>query len=386
MKILIVHNRYKQKGGEDSVVEDEARLLEQHGHEVTKLIRSNDELDHMSGTSAATSTVWSRKSAQQLKDIVGRESPDVVHLHNTFPLVSPAVYWAAADLGVPTVQTLHNFRLLCAQAMLLRNDAPCEDCVGTLPWRGVVRACYRESYAQSAVLVTMLAIHRLLGTYQKKVSRFIALNEFCRMKFIEGGLPAEKVVVKPNFVPDSGMTYQTPGKKVLFVGRLSKEKGIATLAKLIDCLPDVEFEIVGDGPEANTLRGKQNVNMRGSLPLSEVKEAMAGCCCLLLPSIWYENFPRTLVEAFSLGVPVFASRIGALAELIKDNETGFLFEPGNHFDLASKLKWAIANPRCLRDVGIAARREYEKRYTPTQNYTELAAIYDAVIREKELSR
>ena len=182
------------------MVEAEIALLRSHGHDVETYFRSNDDVTGMSAVALAGGTLWSARTSHEVARVIGRFQPDVIHAHNTFPLISPSLYWAAARAGVPVVQTLHNFRLMCLNALFLREGKVCEDCMGHLPWRGVARACYRGSRAASAVLAGMLTLHRGLGTYRHKVARYIALNEFCRGKFIEGGLPAERVVVKPNFV------------------------------------------------------------------------------------------------------------------------------------------------------------------------------------------
>ena len=200
MRILFVHNAYQHRGGEDSVVEAEIALLQSHGHAVETYFRSNEDVAGMSSLALARHTLWSPRTPHDLADLIRRFQPDVIHVHNTFPLISPSLYWAAERARVPVVQTLHNFRLMCLNALFLREGKVCEDCMGHLPWRGVARACYRESRAASAALAGMLTLHRGLGTYRNKVARYIALNEFCRGKFIEGGLPAERVVVKPNFV------------------------------------------------------------------------------------------------------------------------------------------------------------------------------------------
>lgn len=379
-RVLIVHNRYRCLGGEDMVVEEETELLKRHGNEVSVIIRHNDELKSLTRWRAAGQTLWSSASAQRVTELIRAARPDLIHVHNTFPLVSPVIYWVAARHRIPVVQTLHNFRLLCAQAMFLREERTCEECLGRLPWRGVIRGCYRDSRSQSAVLVAMLGLHRALGTYRHKVTRYIALNHFCRNKFIAGGLPADRVTVKPNFVDAPSSVRRLVSNRFLFVGRLSPEKGVKILAVAASRVPGAVFEVVGEGPEAGELAGVVNVERRGLLPLDAVMRSMAGAACLVMPSLWYENFPRTLVEAFAAGLPVIASRIGALAELVRDGETGLLFTPGDPDDLAAKVRWALANPEAVRAMGEAARREYETKYTPEVNYQQLMRIYEDAIR------
>jgi len=380
MRVLIAHNAYQHRGGEDSVVEAEMVLLRQHGHAVEIYSRHNDDIGALSISSLARRTFWSSRTVEDVSRLIQAFQPDVIHSHNTFPLISPSLYWAAERAGVPVVQTLHNFRLMCLNALFLREGRVCEDCMGHLPWRGVARACYRGSRAASAVLAGMLALQRELGTYRNKVARYIALNEFCRGKFIEGGLPAERVLVKPNFV-DFAAPQPAPRAGLLFVGRLSIEKGMATLAAAMALLPDAQLRVAGDGPEAGLLDGMAGVAKLGSLPGEAVRQEMSHAAVLVVPSIWYENFPRTLVEAFACGLPVIASRIGALAELVRDGETGLLFEPGNPRDLADKMAWALAHPELTAAMGRNARAQYETEFSAEVNYRRLMEIYQEAIDE-----
>jgi glycosyltransferase involved in cell wall biosynthesis len=381
LRVLVIHNAYQHRGGEDSVVADEIALLRARGHAVETYARSNDEIAGMSRLALAGQTLWSRRTTRDLAGAIGHFRPDVIHVHNTFPLVSPSLYWGAERAGVPVVQTLHNFRLLCPQAMLLREGRVCEDCLGRLPWRGVLRACYRDSVAQSAALTGMLSLHRALGTWQHKVARYIALNEFCRRKFIEGGLPGERIAVKPNFV-DLPAPEDRPRGGALFVGRLSSEKGIRVLADAAEQVPELDISVIGRGPEEGLLQGLPSVRCHGFRDAHGVRIAMAQAAFLVMPSIWYENFPRTLVEAFAAGLPVVASRLGALADLVRDGETGLLFEPGDAADLAAKLRWAAVHPAETARMGRMARAEYEANYTADLNYQQLLTIYDGAIETR----
>lgn len=379
LRVLVTHNAYQQRGGEDSVVEAEVAMLRQRGHEVEMLTRHNDEISQIGRVRLLTDTFWSPQTEDEVANLVSRFKPDVIHVHNTFPLISPSLYWAADKHGIPVVQTLHNFRLFCLGALFLRNNAVCEDCIGRLPWRGIVHGCYRDSSAQSAVLAGMLALHRSLGTWKTKITRYIALNEFCRNKFVEGGLPAERLVVKPNFV-DFLPPPEQPRSGFLFVGRLSLEKGIATLAHGARQVPTCNFRIAGTGPEADQLGVLDNVALLGALPGDQVQLAMQQASALVLPSICYENFPRTLVEAFASGLPVIASRIGALADLVEDGRTGLLFAPGDAADLAEKVRWAAEHPTEMLAMGRAARALYEERFTADANYLALITIYEEAIQ------
>jgi glycosyltransferase involved in cell wall biosynthesis len=322
----------------------------------------------------ARQTLWSTQTAHDIRKLISCFRPDVIHAHNTFPLVSPSLYWAAAEAKVPVVQTLHNFRLLCPQATFFRDGHICEDCLGRLPWRSIVHRCYRDSTTQSAGLGGMLAIHRGLNTWRSKVTRYIALNEFCRNKFIEGGLPAERIVVKPNFVDfDESAPYERSG--LLYVGRLSIEKGIDVLARATSTLTDAQVRIVGVGLEQAKVIDVPGIEWLGALSRTQVWEKMGQAVALVFPSITYESFGLVALEAFASGTPVIASRINAIPDLVEEGETGLLFTPGDAADLADKMRWALLNPGQMAAMGRVARVRYEARYTAERNYEQLVAIY-----------
>jgi glycosyltransferase involved in cell wall biosynthesis len=375
MRVLIAHNEYQQPGGEDAVVRAEADLLRSRGHDVRLYLRHNDELRTTAPAAAALGTAWSRRTAREVDRILDEFRPDVVHAHNTFPLVSPALHWQAAGRGVPVVQTLHNFRLLCIQAMLLRDGRVCEDCVGRSAWRGVAHRCYRRSFAASAVAACALSAHRLAGTYRRKVSRYVALTEFARRKFVDGGLPDDLLSVKPNFV-DLGPPAPQPRAGGLFVGRLAPEKGIGILAAAAAHAGGLPCRVAGVGPEEARVRSCPGLEALGWRTPGDVVGLMRRAEFLVFPSLWYEGCPRTIIEAFACGLPVIASRLGALAELVRHEVTGLLFEPGSADDLARAIAWAKAHPAALAEMGRRAREEYEAKYTPERNYRSLLAIYD----------
>lgn len=381
-RVLVVHNGYQQRGGEDSVVEAELALLRDGGHAVEAYRRHNDEIDALPRAQLARDALWSRRTSREIEALVASFAPDVIHVHNTHPLISPSLYWAAARARVPVVQTLHNFRLLCPQGMLLREQRVCEDCVGRVPWRGVMHRCYRDSAAQSAVVVATVTLQRAAGTWSRRVRRYIALNGFCRDVFVRGGLPAARIAVKPNFV-DVPAQAEAPRAGGLFVGRLSVEKGVGVLAAALASCPEIGVEVIGSGECESELDGLANAHRLGFLPLPRILEHMRAAGWLVLPSLWYENFPRTIVEAYACGLPVIASRLGALPELVDDGVTGLLFEPGSAEDLARVLRWADAHPDDMARMGRAARARYDALYTPQRNLQMLNTIYaDAIAEER----
>ncbi|UOA08557.1 glycosyltransferase family 4 protein [Methylobacter sp. S3L5C] len=382
MKILFIHNHYQQAGGEDNVVAAEAKLLADHGHEVELWSVDNKDLPGgLTGkVKTALTTSYSSASKAIAKDKLQCFKPDVVHVHNFFPQISPSIYDACLEAGVPVVQTLHNYRLICPGAMLMRDGKICEQCITGSPYQAAWYGCYRGSKLGSLVVAHMVAQHRQQGTWQHKVSRFIALTNFAKGKFVEAGFPADKILVKANFVADPmeevpGIDCSLPAF-ALFVGRLSEEKGLKTLLKAWSTMADkTVLKVAGAGPLAELLPGKNNIEALGLQDPKQIGELMQQAAFLVLPSEWYEGFPLVLVEAFAHGLPVLASNLGSMADIIKDGETGLLFTPGDPEDLASKVKWLLANPLKAQTLGDNARRTFLEKYTAEQNYTELMAIY-----------
>jgi glycosyltransferase involved in cell wall biosynthesis len=385
MKVLVAHNYYQQPGGEDQCFAAEVALLRARGHDVLEYRVHNDSITGMSRLGVASRTVWSRPAYRELRALIRTHRPEVAHFHNTLPLISPAAYYAARAAGVRVVQTLHNYRLLCPNALFFRDGRVCEDCIGrSAPWPGVVHKCYRESRIASAAVAAMLALHRGLGTWREAVDVYVALTEFGRRKFIAGGLPAGKIVVKPNFVdPDPGPGAGAGGY-ALFVGRLSAEKGVPTLLQAWRELGGgAPLKIVGDGPLAAAVAAAAAADARaqwlGRQPLSAVYALLREAMVLVLPSQCYETFGRVAVEAFAAGTPVIASRLGAMAEVVDHGRTGLLFEPGNAIDLAAKLRQLLADPDERERMRRAAREEYERKYTAAANYNALLDIYERAL-------
>jgi glycosyltransferase involved in cell wall biosynthesis len=378
--IAVAHNYYQQAGGEDQVFAAETALLESHGHRVIRYEERNSRIGSRNSGAAALGAVWNSKSAQALTELVRRHKPDVVHFHNTFPLISPAAYYAVQRERVPVVQTLHNFRLLCPGATLFRDGAVCEECIKRSSLRpAMAHKCYRGSRRATATVAAMLTLHRAAGSWRQKVDLYIAPSEFARRKFIEGGLPASRIVVKPNFVsPDPGMGAGSGGY-ALFVGRLSAEKGIAVLASAWARLADVPLVVAGNGPLAGT-EWPPAVNWVGEQPHEKILALMREARVLIIPSVWYETGPLTLLEAFACGLPVIASNLGSMAERVTHERTGLLFDAGDAADLARKVRWAVANPERMSAMRTAAREEYEAHYTAERSYQALIEIYNLALR------
>lgn len=382
MNILVAHNFYKLAGGEDQCVAAEVALLRAHRHQVTQYCLSNDTIDGMGRLELAGRTIWSCPAFIEMRRLIGVHHPQVIHFHNTLPLISPAAYYAARAEGVPVVQTLHNFRLLCVNALLFRDGKPCEDCLGkTVPWPGVAHSCYRDSRAASAAVAAMIATHRLLGTWRNAVDAYIALNAFSRRKFVEGGLPENKIVVKSNFVYPEPGTGAGDGGYAVYVGRLSAEKGVKTLLSAWRSLgKEVPLKIAGDGPLAPTVReaAAQNPAIQWLQDISHenVFDLIGAAAFLVLPSQCYEGaLPRVVIEAFAKGTPVVASRLGAMAETIDDGRNGLRFEPGNPEDLAARVRWLFSDPSALKRMRRAARETFDENFTAEANHEVLMAIY-----------
>ncbi len=388
MNVLVAHNFYQVRGGEDQVYQDVADLLESHGHRVTRFAVHNDDLSGRGKLSMAKMTVWNGTIARQVREIVERDKIDVAHFINTFPQISPAAYYAARRGGAAVVQEVQNFRLICPAALFLRDGKVCEDCLGkAVPWPAIKHSCYRESKSASAVVATMLSTHRLLGTYRKSVDAYIASTEFGRAKFVEGGLPADKFYVKPNFVsPDPGAA-PGGGRFALFVGRLSKEKGIDVMLRAWEQCPDVKLKIVGDGPMAEQVKAAAarlpNIEWLGRLPVGQVMQTMGEAGALIFPSVWYEGLPKTIIESLAKGTPIIASKIGAMIELIDHGRMGLHVPPGDADALAAAVRSLFADPAKLAAMRTAARAEFLAKFTAEANYPRLMTIYENAQANRE---
>jgi glycosyltransferase involved in cell wall biosynthesis len=384
MNVLLVHNFYQQPGGEDQVFADEGKLLEQHGHNVARFTMHNDAVEGMGKLALARKTIWNKDAQQSLRQAIRNARAEVVHFHNTFPLISPAAYYTAHEEECGVVQTLHNYRLLCPGATMYRDGKVCEECMGKLgPWPGVVHGCYRNNRLATAVVAAMITFHRKRGTWKNQVDVYIALTEFSRRKFIQGGLPGEKIVVKPNFVdPDPGIGVED-GVFALFVGRLTEEKGVGVLLKAWKALYNkagVKLKIAGDGPmrqEVSDASGLgRGIEFIGRQPSNEIYDMMGRATALVFPSIWYEGQPRTMIEAMAKGTPILASRLGSMMEMIDDGKNGLLFTPGDAEDLSRQMQRLLEDAPLRQKMRQAARSEFENRYTADKNIPQLLACYE----------
>jgi len=376
VKVAVVHNHYQLPGGEDEVVRAECDLLAARGHTVLRYTVDNHSIGGMGRVALASAAVWNRAAYRQLRELFRAERPDIAHFHNTHPLISPAGYHAARAERVGVVQTLHNFRLVCPNGLLFRDGHACEDCLGKFfPWPGIVHACYRRSRAATAVTAGMLSVHKPFGTWIRTVGVYIALSEFSRGKFIAGGLPPEKIMVKPNFlVRDPGPGRHGRGFG-LFVGRLSPEKGLTVLQRAWELLSgSAQLKIIG-GPLPDQVPALPGVEWLGPQPKEQVFTEMKNASFLVFPSECYENCPMTIIEAFATGLPVIASTGGSAAEMVRDHFTGRHFRSGDPGDLAEKVAWALAHPDDLALMGRRARQEFETGYDATGNYSRLMEIY-----------
>ncbi len=382
MKILAVHNHYQIRGGEDESFEVEVNTLRGAGHDVVTYTQDNERVERIGRVRTALRTIWSQQTYREVRRVLADGNIDLMHVQNFFPLVSPSVYYAGRTARVPVVQTLRNYRLLCPNSLFFRDGHVCEDCMGKfVPWPGIVHTCYRDSKTATATVGGMITTHRLLHTWDQMVDVYVALTEFARKKFIQGGLPADKIVVKPNCVyPDPGIGAGAGGY-ILFVGRLSPEKGVGTL---LDAWQQVghgrRLRIVGEGPLRSVVEEASQrmpeIEYLGRQELADVYRLMGDAEAVVFPSEWYETFGRVAIEAFAKQTPVLAARIGAIAEVVDDGRTGLLFQPGDVGDLCRQLEWVWSHPGAMVEMGQEARREYEAKYTASRNYQMLMEIYE----------
>ena len=377
MRILILHSRYLSgdASGENRVVEDECRLLQEGGHDVRLWQPSPTEVQGLGLLRTSANAIWSRTATQHVVHMAKEHRSDVVHIHNLIPTLSPAAIRGLAAEGIPVVVTLHNYRYMCLPATFLRDDRICEDCLGHTPWRGVYHRCYRGSALASGVMATAFTLHGKIGTFGK-VAKFFAVSSFVREKYIEAGFPPESISIKSNFAWPAKVR-EGAGDYFLFVGRLSAEKGVETLVRGWD--PALgRLVIVGDGPQGPMLKASASdgVEFRGFVPGEQIPEILRAARALLFPSICYEAQPRIILEAYAVGVPVLASEIGGISELVSDESTGFTVPPDDADEWFRTIGRLRDDPLAIK-LGSNALRLWHSRYSPKQGLRNLEEAYEA---------
>jgi len=385
MKVLLVHNFYRSvtPGGEDNVFRQEREMLKAAGIDVVCYTKSNDDVDEhdrlqVLRTAAAMS--WSQSTYEELGEIVRRERPTLAHFHNTFPLITPSAYAACKDHGVPVVQTLHNYRMICCAGTFFREGKVCEICTAGSPWAGVRYRCYRGSLAGSVAVAWMLRRNWERGTFQQLVDVYIALSRFAADRFASEGLERARIEIKPNFVDSVGPASAGGGGYAVFAARLSEEKGVWTLLEAWRGLRDVPLKVVGDGP---LLAGMVEKAQAEGLPVEflglrrreEVLDIIGGAELQVIASECFEGFPLVLVESYARGTPVIAANIGSLGELVVPGETGLHFEAGSAVSLAAQVRSLWNDPPTRQRLRLGARRRFESEYTPARNLARLLEIY-----------
>ncbi|MFZ3265959.1 MAG: glycosyltransferase family 4 protein [Terriglobales bacterium] len=393
LRVLQVQNQHAPGwGGEETVVALEKRLLQDHGHVVEDFQVSNARLKSAHifwQILAVPSFLWSRRSYAALRRRIAEFEPDVVHVHNTFPELSPSVFWAARREGVPVVQTLHNFRHVCANALLLRDGFRCEKCVGRRGGSALLHRCYARSLSRSAVVVATGILHQVIGTYSRGVDAFITLNDFNREIFRGGGLPDNKLHVKPNFVPASQLGNCARKRQAIFVGAMMPSKGVHLLLQAWSAAALAEFELllIGDGPERKSLEREfahlGNITWCGRMERPQILARMAESRVLVFPSLAYENCPMVVLEALSVGTPVVSANHSSLTAMVEHQREGLLFQTGDAQALASALREALhADDGTWSQWSSAARQTHAQRYSDNVNYQQLVSIYGNVMRPR----
>jgi len=388
MKILVIHNRWLERGGEDEVVSSEVAMLRNFGHTVIVYEKSNQEIERLPFFKKALfcvkDSLWSESTYQQVKAIIRKERPDVAHIHNVFIAMSPSLYDALSEEQVPIVQTLHSYRLFCPKGVLFRDAKVCEECISHGLRRAVIYRCWRGSLFATLLFLRILKVYSSRKIFQEKIDAYIVLSEFSKNKFVAAGLSPDRIFVKPNFTSIMFFSRKRDkGNFALFVGRLVDYKGINTLLSVYEKLAGYNLKIIGDGPLFNLLRRKvqncKNIHLLGRVSHQEALVYLKKSSFLIFPSECYENMPRTIIESFACGVPVIASNIGAVPELVQDHYTGILFKPGDSEDLCKKVIYLAGNRNLLDFLGLNARKVYEDRYTPVKNHNLLLDIYRRAI-------
>jgi len=387
MKVVVCHNYYREWGGEDKVFEDECAMLTAYGHEVHTYVRRNDEFSGLQTIAVGAGTIWNPSAASAIGALVREVEADVVHFHNCLPQISRGAFYAARRAGAAVVETLHNYRFVCANGVFFRDGAICEDCVGkAVGWPAVVHGCYRNSRIATAPVVAAIATHKALGTNDRAVDATIVLTEFARTKLIESGLPSDGVHLKPNFVdPDPG-EGRGEGGYYLYVGRLTDDKGVRVLIDAWNMMDDGPLlKVAGTGLLSALVEEAAEMNPRieylGYLPSAEISPLLGEAKFSLMPTLNYEGHPKAIVESFSVGTPVIGSDLGSVAEVIDSHRTGLLFDAGSPTSLVEAVREAEAMPN-LEHMRDASRHEYLSRYRVERNVRILEDIYANAIKAR----
>lgn len=395
MKVLLVHNFYGSTApsGENLVFEAEKALLEKMGHTVLTYTRHSDEIRRqgmLGAIKGALAVPWNPFSATKILKVLDEFKPDVVHAHNTFPLISPSVFHAIGQRAA-TVMTLHNYRLLCSAAIPMRDGKVCTDCIdrqSVLP--ALQHGCYRDSRVATLPLAANAALHRALGTWHHQVDAFIALSEFQKNLLGQGGLPVEKIHVKPNFYAGNPVVLpmNQRDEQVVFVGRLGEEKGVRTLIKAWQQWGAAAplLRMIGDGPLREELQQQAKglpIEFMGQISATDAQAQIAKARLLVLPSEWFETFGLVLIEAFSAGTPAAVSNLGPLPSIVKHGDSGVVFESANPSALLQAVQQVMNNPAQLEHLGLGARQSFETLYNEEANYQALMQIYVQAIAQNE---
>lgn len=390
MKIISIHNYYQTRGGEDQLYEDEVELLESKGHDVIRHTIHSDSISKSKLVKIAAQTLWNRESYKKLTDLISEARPDIIHAVNTFPLFSPSIFHAARKQNIPFVATIQNYRYFCAQAMCFRDGKACEACLGKLPWRAVTNRCYRGSVLGSAVVASMQVLHQKMRSWNDYIDVICVASEFSKSKLAKAGIPQDRMIIKPNFVPTDPGARDGKGGYAVFVGRLADEKGLETLVKAWRKLhskgDSIPLKVVGDGPDSETVRclanDLENVQWLGRVPNEKVYEVVGDAACLIFPSTGYESMPKTLIESMAVGTPVIGADIGSLTEVVTEDVTGSLFPVGDPDGLAAAVEKFFALQDKYPEMRKACRQQFVDRFTAEANYLQLIQIYQEAIRRR----
>jgi len=388
VKVLMVHNYLRPPSGENTVFEQERQLLESKGHKVVAYTRQNSEIETMrfsERTMLPLRVFWSVTDHEEISRIARREKPDVAHFHNIFPLVSPAAYRACKSAGIPVVQTLHHFRIVCPGALLFREGRVCEDCSGMHFLPGIRHGCYRNSSVQTAGMAAVVLFHRIIRTWQDCVDLYIALSDFALETYRRLGFPSRNFYVKTNFLQNPVEPSAEDEGYGIYIGRIGEEKGIPALIDALKESPEIPFKMIGDGPLTDYLVGRlkehrlDNIEYLGVRSHSECMRYLVKSRFMVLPSQWYEGVPMVLLEAMSAGKPAIVSNIGVLPEMIKDGRNGLVFAPGVTEELSERMKRHYSDPDGAREMGKKGRALFEEKYTREVNYSMLMEAYRKAI-------